>query len=1019
MIAADESFLIRTVTQPGSENKTETIVATQIVATKPVRITQSPNQKGDGVLNIACTSDLDVHANTVEISGPLVLPGRKVRIVARHLIFTSKDEAIIDVTPRAKETGNRLPAADVSPAKAGLGLLDIDLDRVGADGVQGLTGAAGDHGDDSDSISIVAESVTVASGTLKLLADGGPGGPGQKGGKGQDGGEGERRKMQMTSQIGPRGGNGGPGGVGGVGGKGGKAGPIMFLYRQYQEGPSQASSQPRPWLKVSTLPGPDGAPGKGGDGGGAGLGGINRKGNGRGQSGGPGPAGAEGGFPQFDRAMLFEPQFLQTICLAQKPDAFAPFVRLEFISQLLGYAERLYISSDFAAASDLLLEAREIYEWICDVLRPYSGPATEIGAAGDYWAGSFPLDRGNDKAYDLAAVDVGGRVAARDPFEKQQLSAIYYRALAALTNMAQLRDYFGYSRTYVPRASRRIFESIVPALLDHLTAIEPLYQRYFEKQEATALQKADTQTLISLSQENLQLLASETEEVRKQLSSTLDDIRASERIVADAKSWLLAVMDDFKKQVEASFSLDLAQIFGILEQLAFTPTGASGIEQILRASMLTAQTGRALDAFRSAFDEISDAQGIKRSKRYIVRAISHLEKTITTLKDGSQFLGGSVSVDEDAMSLVFTSENQLSTLLDQCADFSGADEVRKRLDTYANAIITRNQHVLEFNGRASQFVALIKRTESQTEQQNDLKSSLERADAETIELFSELGFLARLYSDTKFLTIKYINLLSRCYRAAYLCDAPSNLPRSFAGLSGRISTQLLRQELLKLSAALPRELERASTEPATWPRNGSDGRSTYRYFYRFEEPAALSALRAAGKAQFKIPLVTRVTQEGRSPLAGKANVKVTHIRAWIKGITTKSGHVAARLTHLGPEQSQSIENTTFEFVHAPVTIEFKYDATHADTAAWAATAPTPDLPADAIKNVTPLVPSEDSILDGDTSLWRPDSDLTPISPFAVWDIEIVREHAEGVDLSGLTALWIELAGTSLPFKERS
>lgn len=1019
MIAADESFLIRTVKQSDSEAKTETIIATQVLATKPLIITQSTSLQGDGVLNITPTSDLDVHANTVEISGPLVLPGRSVRIFARLLVFTSGEDAVIDVTAGAKEIGNRLPAADVSPAKAGLGLLDVDLNRVGADGGQGLTGAVGDHGDDAGSISVVAGTVTVAGGTLKLLADGGPGGPGQKGGKGQEGGEGDRRKMQMTGQVGPRGGNGGPGGVGGVGGKGGKAGPIKFLYQQYLETPQHASSNPRPWLKVSTLPGPDGAPGKGGDGGGAGLGGINRGGKGRGESGAPGPVGPEGGFQQFDRATLLEPQFLQTICLAHKPDAFAPFARLEFLSQLLGYAERLYISSDFAAASDLLLEAREIYAWICDVLRPYSVPATEIGAVGDYWGGSFPLDRGNDKTYDLSVVDVGRRVAARDPIEKQQLTAIYYRALAALTNMAQLRDYFGYSRTYVPRASRSIFESIVPALLDHLTAIEPLYQRYFEKQEATALHKADVQTLISLSQENLQLLASETDEVRKQLSSTLDDIRIAERIVADAKSWLLAVMDDFKSQVETAFSLDLAQIFGILEQLTFTPTGASGIDKILRASMLAAQGGRGLDAFRSAFDEISDAQGIKRTKRYIVRAISHLEETITKLKDGAQFLGGSVTVDEDAMSLVFTSENQLSTLLDQCADFPAADEVRKRLDTYTSAIITRNQHVLEFNGRASQFVALIKRTQSQTEQQNDLKSSLERTNAETIELFSELGFLARLYSDTKFLTVKYINLLSRCYRAAYLCEAPSNLPRSFAGLSGRISTELLRQELLKLYAALPRELERASTEPATWPRNGSDGRPTYRYFYRFEEPAALSALKACGKAQFKIPLVTRVTRERQSPLAGKANVKVTHIRAWIKGIATKSGHVATRLTHLGPEQSQSIENTTFEFVHAPVTIEFKYDATHADTAAWASTMSPPDLPADAIQNVTPLVPSEDSILDGDTSLWRPNSDLTPISPFAVWDIEIVREHAEGIDLSGLTALWIELAGTCLPFKERS
>lgn len=1019
MISAEENFIVRTVTRPNPETKSETIIATQILAAKPVKITQSTSLIGDGVILIAETSDLDIHANTVEVLGPIILPGRNVRIFARHLMFTSKKDALVDVTPRPRQAANQLSAADVSPGKAGWGPEDCHNNHVGADGVRGLTGADGDHGDNAGSISIVAGMISVPDGILKLSADGGAGAPGQKGGKGQEGGEAEKRTMQIVDPVGPRGGNGGAGGVGGLGGKGGRAGAILCLYEMCSEERAKDKVNPRPWLRISTLPGADGPPGEGGDGGGGGLGGINRTKSGRGPSGDPGASGPRGGFREFDRGTLLEQQFLQTKGQAHRTDALAPFVRLEFMSQLLGYADRLYIASDFALASDELLEARTIYQWICDVLHAYTVPAEELGSVSDYWTGRLPLDRGNDKAYDLAAVDVSRRVAARASVEKQQLSSIYYRSLAALANMAQLRDFFGYSRSYVPRASRGIFESIVPALLDHLKEIEPLYQKYFEKQEASTVQKADLQSLIALAQANLELIASEIEDVRKQLFSTLDDIRTSERNADDAKSWLLSSMQDLKEEVEASFSMDLAQIFGILEQLAFTPTGGSGIERLLRASMLTAQAGRGLDAFRSAFGTIADEQGIRHSKRYIVRAISHLETSITKLKDGAQFLGESVSVDEDAMSLVFTSEAQLSTLLDQCAGFSEAEEVRKRLGAYAKAITVRNQHVLEFNGRASQYVALIKRTQSQTQQQDALKASLEKVDAQTMELFSELGFLARLYSDTKFLTVKYINLLARCYRAAYLCEAPSNLPRSFAGLSGRISTQLLRQEVLKLYAALPRELERASTEPAIWPRNGTDGRPTYRYFYRFEEPAALSALKTTGKAQFKIPLVTRVTSEKQSPLAGKANVKISRVRAWIKGIASKSGHVVTRLTHLGPEETQSIENVTFEFVHAPVTIEFKYDASHPDTAAWAAAQQDPDFPADAIKNVTPLVPSEDSILDGDASLWRPDTDLTPISPFAVWNIEIVRERAEGICLDGMTALWIELAGTNLPFKDRS
>lgn len=197
-----------------------------------VTFTLSPDKVGPGY-------DLMILADTITISGAIILPSRNVTLFAREISFSS-DSSI---------NCSALPVDSIKPANPG-----------GGPGDNGDNGVPGNAGRDGGNVALYASSI---SGIAAITSNGSDGGTGQQGGNGAKGKTGETGSAATRSSppgAGGKGYQGGRGGTGGLGGPGGNAGQISI----FTVNPAQQSPVARAVGGAGGQPGASGIRGDGG-----------------------------------------------------------------------------------------------------------------------------------------------------------------------------------------------------------------------------------------------------------------------------------------------------------------------------------------------------------------------------------------------------------------------------------------------------------------------------------------------------------------------------------------------------------------------------------------------------------------------------------------------------------------------------------------------------------------------------------------------------------------------------------
>lgn len=481
------------------------------------------------------TLSVRIFADTLRILKENRFPGREVWIHARRIVCS--DGAAIDVSGR--------DAADQSGQAPG----GLAPGAPGTPGATGLPGATGGR------IHITAGTI---EGTLRLLSRGGRGGRGQQGGDGARGlAAPDDPGVTPASQLGENpgtqglvGGRGGDAGSGGQGGPGGPGGSVEVL-----------TLTPGGSVSVEVSGGAGGAPG------GAGA-------AGRGGSGGLGP-----------------------------------------------WGRRCYMTLSKSRARGPGGEVHDHWVKVCE--RTSAGPRGNDGSAGTTPALAASGARGREGSVQVAgATDeilageasgdhclmlerqanldfLNGNLEASLPvyvwlsrllnaqvaplaMGTAERSALRIRVAAALSDLAQGLDFYGYPRSYAPLVRLDSFGPIVDRFLELLSRTEDAYTRYWKAAHDDQAKIAAVESALEAARSAVQSLHADMDALDIKIPVEEADARTILAAVEGAAATLNSAESRFKQAVASRSGCDFEKVIkGVTAVVSLASAPFEGAKQLV------------------------------------------------------------------------------------------------------------------------------------------------------------------------------------------------------------------------------------------------------------------------------------------------------------------------------------------------------------------------------------------------------------------------------------------------------
>ena len=143
-------------------------------------------------------------------------------------------------------------------------------------------------------------------------------------------------------------------------------------------------------------------------------------------------------------------------------------------------------------------------------------------------------------------------------------------------------------------------------------------------------------------------------------------------------------------------------------------------------------------------------------------------------------------------------------------------------------------------------------------------------------------------------------------------------------------------------------------------------------------PGFIELLKTKGVAQFELPPT-------HPSFGGKANVRVTRVRAWIHGMKTADNLHDVIITHCGPETIITTDKKPIGFEHDRVTVMFRYDASKG------------------LENPRAIFEGHGGTHDGIIL----EENYAPIGPFTTWRLAIPEDNNKGLDRKGIDKVVME------------
>jgi hypothetical protein len=639
--------------------------------------------------SIPANKDLLVFGDIVYLSNNLVLPGRRVRIHARKVIF---NRFAFDTSGSNGSDAQNSRATDgITPAGSG------------------SAGASGGTGGKGGDILILAEEVT---GGVKLTANGGDGGRGEPGGFGGLGAQGAAGADNHgnaeaspcgSGQQGQRGGTGGIGGNGGAGGPGGNSGTIQI--KSIRSIPSENSQ----FLAVGGAGGQGGTPGRGGSGGTGGIGGINtERREHHGTHGGDswsycanagrapdGASGVEGNAGQTgSNAVRGTSTIGNASEMSQHLTALSDYgeiARNASINQLLlilHAAELDYLNNNSEALTERL-------GWLQNLL------ARDEACSTSWSPSSIP---------NVAEIrSLRGRVT---------------------TLVAQLQaglDFYGLPSDYVPLVALDLYKDTVKQILQNATEVETLFFKYQDLKNSQDERLSALDRALHAAKDNLSTLTSEMQRIEQTSNDTQNAVADLSTQLQEQYTSLIKANDAFKHAVSSRASCDL---LGTLQFVGTIVPVVAGAYQNVAALVVQAQKLGTSDT------QLHD----------IVTTVKTATNALESMKTAFNDVRPLVAVNANSAKIAMAEED-VDTVVKPYLDMPEAQNYKAQAHLYVETAKTRNSKQMEYTSLALE--AESERTKISQQVEEIARTEARKAETNNPDAIEAVVFMGKLLTETK------------------------------------------------------------------------------------------------------------------------------------------------------------------------------------------------------------------------------------------------------------------------------
>lgn len=378
---------------------------------------------------------------------------------------------------------------------------------------------------------------------------------------------------------------------------------------------------------------------------------------------------------------------------------------------------------------------------------------------------------------------------------------------------------------------------------------------------------------------------------------------------------------------------------------------------------------------------------------YVLRALAPLSESVQSLAAGYDVVQGLLSPTDKGAALVIATSAQVDAMLQPLWENATAQQLRLSFRHFKDAVLARNQTILEFNGYRSRYLAVRAELDSRQVEVDRLVGKSALSFDELRRSNQVFDALNRFIERTQHRALASIFAMARAYRSwAIQPDALDVLHwdpgAGFSAGDLKISYESWHDKVQDV-------IEQRAKAPTRLPGDVKHGTGIWIYLDESNAPDVIRQLRVFGMTTISIAPARRADTYADTPFHGLAEVQLLAFRPFIGGVRIKGNNVTVRLEHGGQGRIVSRNDEVLSVSHSRVEQDFKYEAD------WAQHVSMNDerwrqLRRDRGSNHGVVA---ETVM-GDTK-------YAGLSPFAQWRIEVPTGDNEGLERDGIYCLAIE------------
>jgi hypothetical protein len=571
--------------------------------------------------------------------------------------------------------------------------------------------------------------------------------------------------------------------------------------------------------------------------------------------------------------------------------------------------------------------------------------------------------------------------------KEKRLDALYSSVTGLLLNLRAHQNVFGEKPSFVPHGSLPIYKNDLEETARILKDLELVHKGYFKALRA----KEDTTRSLGLARkQRLGLnarLKSRREDVLTRFGTIGTSIEIADKAIRPKRKQLESKIDRFKAAIQRQCGLELRDFLDCLETMSFTSS-----EGPQAAAMGISQTGKLID---KGVNYLTDAAGDSVKKQYVIHQLDLLGRDVTDLTEAWK-IGRDMQIqldDPNAYKLLMEKQD-FDRLCDRFLNLEGFDyaaqsndpdvkvakEAKDAMDGYVAAIQHRNEEVMAYNGAIAALADVEGQIEGIELQEKQIQAAINANTDPELPIMTT--YVDILYEQAKELCLRELYCANRALTFWSLQDF--DVFGHLLGESdpGQITHEMIEAGQLEITKRLEAAFESLARPMQKFPTENKR-RGLKILLNDKTAPDVIADLKDRNVAEFSL-------EPGKPPahavFAGLANIRITRVRPWVKGMKSNNKIHHIIITHMGKESIVRPDGHIMEFSHTPVPTTFLYNAKKG-LGKWKS-----------IEEDGTIVETEG------------DKTFAQIGPFTRWRIGIYPNHNNNLDLSGLEEIILEFHG---------